>query len=210
MSVRFVVPSAALLLVSVAAAPALAQSARPAFEVAGQATFLKLNDSKTTNTGIGGRFLWDFSRWVSADVELSYFPKDTFEQTFQSSSLESMRVTYDRRRTHVLAGVKAGYRGDRFGVFGKVRPGFTHLTDEGVGCTGGLCALALFVRPEYRTEFALDLGGMVEFYPSRRLVARLDLGDEMIRHRSIAVPPCVNGDCTSHNFTSRLGVGLKF
>jgi hypothetical protein len=208
-SARFVVPSVALLLASVAA-PALAQSGRPTFEVAGQATFLKLNDSDSTNTGIGGRFLWDFSRWVSADMELSYFPKDTFEQILQSSTLESARVTYERRRTHVLAGVKAGYRGDRFGVFGKVRPGFTHLTDEGMDCSGALCALALFVRPEYRTEFALDLGGMVEFYPSRRLVARLDLGDEMIRHRSTAVPPCVNGDCTSHNFTSRLGVGLKF
>ena len=71
-----------------------------------------------------------------------------------------------------------------------------------------MCALMLFARPEYRTEFALDLGGIVEFYPTRRTVARVDFGDVMIRHRSAAVPPC--SDCTSHNFTSRFGIGLRF
>jgi hypothetical protein len=71
-----------------------------------------------------------------------------------------------------------------------------------------MCALALFMRPEYKTEFAVDIGGIFEFYPTRRTIARFDLGDVMIRNRSVGVPPCA--DCLSHNLTSRFGVGVKF
>ena len=68
--------------------------------------------------------------------------------------------------------------------------------------------LMLLAVPEYRTEFAFDLGGVLEFYPSARTVARIDAGDTMIRHRSSAVPPCQ--ECTTHNFSSRFGVGVRF
>jgi hypothetical protein len=190
--------------------PAMAQADRPAIEVGGQVTLLRLNDSGTTNTGIGGRFSVDLARWLSLDTELNYFPSDDFEVATSTAIPDPPRISYHRRRTEVLAGARIGYRGDRWGLFGKVRPGFTHLTNEGINCVGAVCALMLFAVPEYRTEFALDLGGVVEFYPTRRTVARFDFGDTMIQHRSTAVPPCPNGDCTSHNFTSRIGIGLKF
>ena len=79
------------------------------------------------------------------------------------------------------------------------------LSDRGLGCDGELCALILVARPQYRTEFAFDVGGTVQFYPSARTIARFDLGDVMIRNRSSA-PPCTG--CTTH--TSRLGVGMRF
>ena len=186
----------------------MAQSDRPSMEVAGQATLLRLNDSGTTNAGIGGRFSLDLSRFISLDAELAYFPNDTFEVPTSTEVPNAPRVWYKRRRTDVLAGVKVGHRGGRFGLFGKVRPGFTRLTFRGINCVGDMCALMLFARTEYRSEFALDLGGIVEFYPTRRTVTRFDFGDVMIRHRSEAVPPC--SDCTTHNFTSRLGVGFRF
>ena len=202
------VPFFTLLLSSwILVTPAWAQSDRPTMEVAGQAALLRLNDSGTTNAGLGGRFGLQLSRWVSLDAEVNFFPKDEFEVD-TSADPPAARVSYNRRRTDVLAGVKAGWRGDRFGLFGKVRPGFTHLTDRGIECIGAMCALMLFARPEYRTEFALDLGGIVEFYPTRRTVARVDFGDVMIRNRGTAAPPCA--DCTTHNFTSRFGFGLRF
>jgi hypothetical protein len=204
---RSVFLSAALLSLSGLVSPALAQSDRPAIEIAGQATLLRLNDAGTTNAGIGGRFSVDLSRWVSLDAEVNYSPKDRFDIT-PVDAPPAAQVSYDRRRTDVLGGVKVGRRGDRFGLFGKVRPGFTRLTDQGINCVGAMCALMLFARPEYRTEFAVDLGGIVEFYPTRRTVARFDFGDLMIRNRSVAVPPC--SDCTTHNFTSRLGIGFRF
>ena len=91
-----------------------------------------------------------------------------------------------------------------------MRPGFVRLSDQCVDCVGEVCALAtmLLARPVYRTEFALDLGAVLEFYPSARTVARVDFGDTMIRHRSQAAPPCSN--CTSHNFASRIGIGFRF
>ena len=64
-------------------------------------------------------------------------------------------------------------------------------------------------EPEYRTEIALDLGRVFELYPSARTVIRMELGDTIIRHRSIA-PPCFGTSCTSNNLASRFGVGLRF
>ncbi len=208
MTRRSLISAAALISSALVATPAMAQSARPSLEVAGQTTLLRLNDSGTTSAGVGGRFSLDLSRWVSADVEVSFFPRDTFELATPTVTQGDLRVAYHRRRTDVLAGVKVGHRGQRFGVFGKVRPGMTRLTDKGIDCVGNMCALMLFVRPEYHNEFALDLGGIVEFYPSRRTVARFDFGDVLIRQRSSGVPSC--SDCTSHNLTSRFGLGLRF
>jgi hypothetical protein len=75
-------------------------------------------------------------------------------------------------------------------------------------CSGELCTRILVPRDEYRTEFAMDFGGGLEFYPSARTVTRIEFGDTVIRHRSIA-PPCSAG-CTSHNFTTRIGGGFRF
>jgi hypothetical protein len=194
---------------------ALAQSDRPTMEVGGQVTFLRLTESSTTNTGIGGRFSVDLTRWLSVGAEVNYFPSDDFEVTTPDPDppppgYQRSQVTYHRRRTEVLGGARMGYRAERWGVFAKVQPGITHLTNRGVDCTGGVCALSLLAVPEYRAEFALDLGGGVEFYPTRRMVARFDVGDTIIQHRSTLAPPCPIGDCTSHNFTTRLGVGFRF
>jgi hypothetical protein len=38
-------------------------------------------------------------------------------------------------------------------------------------------------------------------------VARVDIGDVAIQHRSQA-PPC--STCTTHNFSTRVGVGVRF
>ena len=211
-SVLFVV---ALCASFAAVTPAMAQSGRPTLEVGGQVTLLKLNDSNTTNTGIGGSFSVDLTRWLSFVAEVNYFPSDDFKLITPDPDppppgYERSQVTYHRRRTEILAGARLGYRAERWGVFGKIRPGLTHLTHEGINCVGGFCALMLFAVPEYRTEFALDLGGGVEFYPTGQTVARFELGDTMIQHRSTAAPPCPIGDCMSHNFTIRLGVGWKF
>jgi len=50
---------------------------------------------------------------------------------------------------------------------------------------------------------------VLELYPSGRSVARFEVGDTIVRHRSTA-PPCFSGDCTSHNLGSRVGFGVRF
>jgi hypothetical protein len=196
--------------VSLVATPlAYAQPDRLRLEVAGHLTTLRLSDFGTTNTGAGARVSFDLTRWVAVEGETNVFAKDYVEIQSFPAFAPDIRLGYDRRRLEGFVGAKAGFRWERFGVFGKVRPGLTRLYDKGINCVGDVCALVLMLlaRPEYRTEFALDLGGVLEFYPTTRIVARLDLGSTNIRHRSSA-PPCA--ECTSRNFSSSLGVGFRF
>ena len=214
MPVRFRSLTIATALVALGSSSALsAQSSGPKFEVGGQVSAMRLSDFADTNAGLGGRFSYDALRWMSLESEFTLFPKDDVKVI---GSLPELGTMYRRRRAEAFFGPKMGVRNQRFGIFGKVRPGFTSLSHKGVECAGDVCALIttalpvqLLAVPEYRTEFALDLGGVVEFYPSARTILRFDLGDTVIRHRSSA-PPCWGDSCTSHNFSSRFGVGFRF
>lgn len=198
-----------VLLLSVAAATeARAQANDRRFEVGGQIATLRLGDSDGgTNAGVGARAAYDLWPWLSAEGEINFFENDRFESHFAALNFPEYRLGYSRRRIEGFFGPKVGWRTERFGVFGKIRPGFARLFNKSMSCVGDICALMLPAPVEYRTEFALDVGGIVEFYPTARTVTRLDVGSNMIRHRSLA-PPC--RECTSRNFASRIGVGVRF
>jgi hypothetical protein len=191
-----------------ASAQTTAQPAPSRFEVGAQAAVFSHGDFDKTTAGIGGRLSFDVTRWLTAEGEATFFPDDdVFLQS--PGSTPGLRIVYPRNRTEAFFGVKAGLRNDRVGLFAKARPGFTYVSGDGVECVGDVCALALLIRPAYGTEFAVDLGGVFEFYPSRRIVARFDLGDTMIWHNSVA-PPCWTETCTSHNLSTKMGVGVRF
>ncbi|HVF56940.1 MAG TPA: outer membrane beta-barrel protein [Pyrinomonadaceae bacterium] len=120
-------------------------------------------------------------------------------------------------------GVKVGKRFERFGVFAKARPGFVGFTDVGefIGTTTTTVDGVQFVNPQYRfgsrTYFSTDVGGVLEFYPSRRLVTRFDFGDTIIRYgrRQDAIfflsPQLIETPATTrHNFQFSAGFGLRF
>ena len=197
-------PTAFLFLVTLIVPPlAHAQTDERRVSAGAQLTTLQVSDGGRTNAGIGGRVSYDLSHWIAIDGELNLFGNDVFESRSMPAFVTDLRVRYDRRRLEGFAGPRVGVRFSRFGIFGKARPGFTRLFDDGVRCIGDDCAriLMLLALPEYRTEFALDLGGIVEFYPSSRMLLRVDVGSTLIRHRSFA-PPC--SDCTTGNFSSRI------
>jgi hypothetical protein len=199
------------LLVVVFSTVAGAATAQPIarLEVGAQASLLRHSRFDATNLGLGGRVSFDLAPWAAVEGEASFFPDDDVLLP-PSSFNPDLRVIYQRRRTEAFFGVKLGRRFERYGLFAKVRPGFSRITGAGgPRCVGTECAFILLVVPEYRTEFALDLGGVFEVYPTARTVARFELGDTMIRHRSTA-PPCWGTSCTSHNLSSGLGVGLRF
>ena len=202
MKASHTVPS--LLLIALVSAPAQAQTFQRGIEVGGQVVMSRLGDDGPVSTGFGGRLTFDLSRWVALDGEFNFFPKDDLPQQFFDAPPVSSLV-YRRDRIEGLAGIKAGYRADRFGVFAKARPGFTRVFDKGVDCAGELCPLILVAVPDYKTAFAFDLGGVVEFYPTSRIVARFDLGDVMIKQRERDVQLS-----SAHNVTSRFGVGFRF
>lgn len=197
-----------MLALAASSGAALAQTEPPRVEVGGQLNVLRLSDSSDTNVGLGGRVTFNVARWLGLEAEYQFLPKDELELS-ETVDGSVVGVRYERRRSTALFGVKTGYRGERFGVFGKVRPGVTALSDRGVECLGDVCALMLLAIPEYRSEFVVDVGGVFEFYPSSRWVARFDVGSLIIKHRSTA-PPCVGGGCTSSNLASSVGVGVRF
>jgi hypothetical protein len=70
---------------------------------------------------------------------------------------------------------------------------------------------------------ALDIGGVLEFYPTRRVVTRFDFGDTIIRYGAttinsidgpaggpfVTTPITINGE-TRHSFQFSAGVGFRF
>jgi hypothetical protein len=197
-----------LLAVLLAGVDDASAQQRSRVEVGGQLSVFRFGEVDATRAGLGGRLGYDLTDWLTVEGEGTFFPNDNI--SVPSSSLTpSLRVTYVRRRAEVFGGVKIGRRGERLGVFAKARPGMTRVSDGGVRCEGPECAFILLARPTYRTEFAMDLGGGIELFPTPRTVARVEFGDTMIRHRSFA-PPCFPSSCTSHNFATRVGLGLRF
>lgn len=187
---------------------AIAQPAPRRLELGGMVSTLGLADGAGTNVGVGGRVTLNLARWLGVEDEYQFVPDDTFTLRSAQGGGRVAGLRYQRRRSTALFGVKAGYRGERVGVFAKVRPGVTSLSNRGVDCLGEVCALVLLAVPEYRPEFALDLGGVVEVYPSARWLVRADVGVLRIRHRGSA-PPCGSA-CTTSDVAASLGVAVRF
>jgi hypothetical protein len=86
-------------------------------------------------------------------------------------------------------GVKAGTRTQRFGFFGKARPGFLTFDNAFRGETviltpaptgPGTIGIISSIRSGRLTQRALDLGGVAEYYPARHWTFRWDLGDMLL------------------------------
>jgi outer membrane protein with beta-barrel domain len=99
--------------------------------------------------------------------------------------------------TQGLFGIKAGKRIKRVGFFAKVRPGFQ---------------TNFFVNQREQARFALDVGGVAEFYPTRHVVLRVDAGDVIIPfgNNAVGYGPLAQRLGTTHNFQLNLGVGIRF
>ena len=110
-------------------------------------------------------------------------------------------------------GGKVGKRFDRWGLFGKARPGFVGFTRV-FEFPGGVQVGA--ANPLVKKYYpSLDVGGVVEFYVSPRWMARFDIGDTLIRYGEIRfdgiTPPFIiqRGE-TRHNLQLSSGIGFRF
>lgn len=174
-----------------------AQSEVPRLEVGAHFSYFRLASfgapSETSNdAGVGGRFTVNLTRWLGAEAALNYFPKsDT-----------------PGNRTIGLFGMKAGWRGERWGIFAKARPGVLRfgnprIPDPPFPFVGGCSGFR-------QNNFALDVGGVVEGYPSRRTVVRVDAGDTIAKlERRCAYPP-FKFPFTTHNPQVSVGFGFRF
>ena len=170
---------------------------------------------RATELGFGGRVGYNVTRHVTLEAEGNYFPRE--------GSVTDEEFT-GGRKIQGLFGVKAGRRYETFGVFAKARPGFVHFSAGDLQASGGCIAifpppLSCFdVEGRGRTDFALDLGGVVELYPSSRTILRFDVGDTVLRSGEHNVPVRTLPfnvvipvpDRTTHNFQGSVGFGFRF
>jgi len=171
---------------------------------------LKVPDLSRSERGAGGRVTFNFTEAVALEAEYNIFPNDFRITVPQLNQLVTRRLTRDRVN-QFLFGVKAGARTNRWGIFAKVRPGFisSQLRDETLNPNSSLNTL-------FRTStgLALDFGGVLEFYPTRHTMLRLDVSDMIIRYNTKAVSGALGnaptGRFTHHNLQIGAGVGLRF
>src|SRR5215510_8951841 len=133
-------------------------------------------DRPGSQAGFGGRFTYNLNKHVALEAEGNFFARPEFDG-FDS----------DNHIVQGQFGLKTGNRFDKFGIFAKVRPGFMSLGDvltqtgtETIDINGQPVVVPVFDFRR-RSFFSIDLGGVLEFYPSRRFVVRFDAGDTMIR-----------------------------
>lgn len=201
----------------------------PKYEVAGDFTMLSL-DSGTTLPGVGGRFTYNINKHFALEAAGYFFP----------GKCDSCTGEVTGRVAEGLFGVKAGKRFEKWGIFAKGRPGLitfgkgafeiTPVLSAGgglpVSCFGPdpIAPPCVTIQSTRLTHAALDLGGVLEFYPSRRIVVRFDGGDTMIRYGqrtfntltqnpatgAITVIPITGPAHTRHSFQFMGGVGFRF
>lgn len=163
-----------LLTLITSASVAVAQSTKDKIEVGVQTTSLTVFFPDLafdeTKGGIGGRVTYNFNRSIAAEAEINFFPQ---QQLIFEASGSSIQAQF---------GVKAGKRFEKFGVFGKVRPGFISANSVFSFVPGSQGSLFPSLKIDRETFFSTDFGGVLELYPSRRMVVRFDAGDTVIRH----------------------------
>jgi hypothetical protein len=167
-----------------------AQDETRKIELGGFVSHINLTDSNGEGpVGLGGRFGYNFSKHVGLDTDIAYFPENG-----QGNFGE----------TTAFVGSKAGYRGERFGIFAKARPGVVHFGGD---------SYRVFTNNE-PTKFAVDLGGVVEYYPTKRTILRVDVGDTIIAFGDDRFPSGTPGVIyqpgTSHNLQTSVGFGYRF
>ncbi|MCZ2391091.1 MAG: porin family protein [Acidobacteria bacterium] len=173
-------------------------------------------DDPRYESGFGGRFTYNINRNLAVETEVNYTPS-TKTITELAWAGESTNVPASGgEKTQVLFGVKYGYRGKRFGVFGKARPGLIHFNafpfvafSFPVYQNGQQVSLVVASSEKPATFFNVDVGGVFEYYTSKRTMIRFDVGDTIIRYNA-QDPKQYNPNFTRHNLQMNLGFGFRF
>jgi hypothetical protein len=211
---HFVVVAIAILFIH-STAPGQSQDP-PKFEVAGEFTTLE-RDANTTEPGFGGRFTYNLNRIFAIEAAGYFFPRSCFD------------CRDNGRATEALGGVKVGRRFGSWGLFGKARPGVVSFSAGNTDIVSSpnnpaFPGFPFRFETSRATHFATDIGGALEFYPSKRIVTRFDAGDTIIHYGSrtsnflqfdgttntYTLVPFTIGSRTTHNFQFMASVGFRF
>ena len=177
------------------------------------------SNSREIQPGFGGRFGYNLTKDIALETELNFFPG--------AGSFSVPDAFKGGHKIQGLFGVKAGKRFDKVGIFGKARPGFIHASKGDLQPRPNTACIAIFPPPAgcfettSKNNFAFDLGGVVEVYPTKRSIIRFDAGDTIVRLSERNVPGVLNPGSlfvalirvpaeTTHNFQGSIGIGFRF
>jgi hypothetical protein len=154
--------------------------------------------------GLGGYLSYRFYGVFYADGDLLYFPQHPTLSGPQTGGT----------LLQGLFGLKGGIRRNHFGFFGKVRPGFDSFSDALTGVTSSNQSTPTYSY-QRANNFVLDLGGIVEIYPSERSTLRIEIGDTHLFYgtRDLDVDgatEAVPGGKMQHSIQLMLGYGWRF
>ncbi len=129
--------------------------------------------------GFGGRLTYNLNKHVALEAAGYFFPRRC---TFCAGQQNG-------RISEGLFGVKAGKRFEKWGIFGKARPGLISFSDGKfnvvpitVNPPTGVGAFPFEFVTNRLTTPAVDLGAVLEFYPTKRIVTRIDVGNTLIHY----------------------------
>jgi hypothetical protein len=152
-----------------------------------------------TEPGGGGYASYRFYGVFYLDGDVLYFPRSA-----SPSGPHDGGTIFQ-----TLVGLKGGIRRNHFGFFGKVRPGFNSYSDAltSIGASGNTYSRS--------TTFVLDLGGIVEFYPTERSTLRIEAGDTHVYFGTSnvnvgGVVESFPGGKLQHSIQIVLGYGWRF
>src|SRR5215467_14008827 len=99
--------------------------------------------------GLGGRFGYNFNKYLAVDAEATFMPETHLGNNQLGQKVQG------------FIGVKAGMRSRYVGIFAKARPGIMFIGEviSGFNCSGN--SFATICRPSHN-NFALDAGGAIE------------------------------------------------
>lgn len=195
---------------------AQAQAEPPKVEVGGQFTFINLapatfngiSQVRFSDLGVGGRTTFNLAKAFSLEAEVNYFPSVKRDNPI-------LGPANNGRKVQALFGGKAGIRREKYGLFAKVRPGLMHFS--GVFDCLGPRDPDTQCGPHPKTEFAIDVGGVAEYYPSRHVALRFDIGDTIIhfseRHFfevDLGPLPETLRAQTTNNLQFNIGIAYRF
>jgi hypothetical protein len=178
--------------------PGDSSSGVPRFELGVAFSGIHLPDNN--NFGLGTRAVFNFNSFFSLEAEGNFFLNDA-----------NLGVRSGGRAIQGLFGPKIGFRTDSIGVFVKARPGIISFSNTLKDINFNPTAPSAFSIVTGRlTEPALDLGTVIEFYPSRHWAWRTDLGDTMIFYRSTSFLGFTLPGATENNFQFSTGIHYRF
>lgn len=192
----------------------------PKFEVGAHFTSLTKPGfgGGNTNPGFGGRFTYNINETFALEGVGNFFPGACRGCGRLGDNSGNMMQG--------LGGVKIGKRFQKWGIFGKARAGVVSFS-QGDGkfvITNPASTFPFDFQLNRTNNFAADLGGIVEFYPTKRLVTRFEAGDTLIHYRArttnfISFDPVTGAPSlipftlrseTRHNFQFVAGIGWRF